>query len=78
MISYEEAKKRASLKCSGCDLIESKEDEKYFRFCFGIKGELPLPGMPEILVDKYSGKVIEFNYFTELQKEHKNDEIKPC
>jgi len=75
MITYEEAKAKAAEECSGYDLLEEKEDNKFYRFYFGIKNEFPIPGMPEILIDKHSGELSFFNIFTKLQKEHINNEI---
>ena len=75
MISYEDAKIKAISECPDYDLIEYKEDENYFRFCFGLKNELPLLGMPEILINKRNGEITFFNAFTELQKKHKNDKL---
>lgn len=78
MITYEEAKAKAVKECLGYDLLEEREDDKFYRFHFGIKNESPIPGLPEILIDKHSGELSFFNVFNKLQKEYFNKKITAC
>ena len=67
MISFIEAEEKARNYYKDYDIISKREDEEYYRFSFGIKGERPIPGMEIILINKRTGELSTYNPFYEIQ-----------
>lgn len=69
MISYKEAEKKAREFNKGLDIISTHEDEEYYIFAFGIKGERPFPGMELVRVNKNTGELSTYSTIRQLQME---------
>lgn len=67
MISYKEAEKKACEFNKGFDVISTHEDEEYYIFGFGIKGERPFPGMELVRINKNTGELSTYNPTYEIQ-----------
>ena len=67
MISYKEAEKKACEFNKGFDVISTHEDEEYYIFAFGIKGERPFPGMELVRINKNTGDLNTYNPTYEIQ-----------
>ena len=67
MISYKEAEKKACEFNKGFDVISTHEDEEYYIFAFGIKGERPFPGMELVRINKNTGELDTDNPIYDIQ-----------
>ena len=67
MISYKEAEKKARKYYKDYDIISNREDEQYYIFAFGIKGERPFPGMELVRINKNTGELNTYNPTYEIQ-----------
>lgn len=67
MVSYKEAEKKAHEFKKSLDIISTREDEEYYIFAFGIKGERPFPGMELVRINKNTGELSTYNPTYEIQ-----------